>query len=100
MQGQMVEQLCYFTRVPGSIITPETFDSVIQYGTMRGDPTLTLLHEMTCLHAPAVALSTYREKRIKDNYTNSMHTYLLNLTGKYLRGKDRETVVTSSQKQK
>ncbi|XP_071333968.1 dynein axonemal heavy chain 2 [Trachinotus anak] len=80
LPGQMAEQLTYFTRVPGSIITAETFDAVVQFGTVRGDPTLRLLHDMTCLHAPPVALSTYRERSIKDNYTNNMHCYLLCLT--------------------
>ncbi|XP_042367999.1 dynein axonemal heavy chain 2 [Plectropomus leopardus] len=35
---------------------------------------------MTCLHAPPVALSTYREKNIKDTYTKNMHCYLIGLT--------------------
>ncbi|KAI3375810.1 hypothetical protein L3Q82_004092 [Scortum barcoo] len=80
MPSQVVEQLNYFIRMPGAMITPETFSTSIQFGTVRGDPTQRLLHDMACLHAPRVALSTYREKSIKDNYTNSMHCYLAFLT--------------------
>ncbi|XP_039997326.1 dynein heavy chain 2, axonemal [Xiphias gladius] len=80
MPGQVVEQLSYFSRMPGAIIEAETFDAAIQFGTVRGDPTQRLLHDMTCLHAPPVALSGYRERGIKDNYTNNMHCYLASLT--------------------
>ncbi|TMS01980.1 Dynein-1-beta heavy chain, flagellar inner arm I1 complex [Larimichthys crocea] len=76
----VVEQLFFFIRVPGSIITAETFDVVIQFGTVRGDPAKRLLHDMTCVHAHAVALSAHGEKSIKDNYTNHMHCYLASLT--------------------
>ncbi|XP_027143976.1 dynein heavy chain 2, axonemal isoform X2 [Larimichthys crocea] len=76
----VVEQLFFFIRVAGSIITAETFDVVIQFGTVRGDPAKRLLHDMTCVHAHAVALSAHGEKSIKDNYTNHMHCYLASLT--------------------
>uniref|UniRef100_A0A3Q1IX48 Dynein axonemal heavy chain 2 n=1 Tax=Anabas testudineus TaxID=64144 RepID=A0A3Q1IX48_ANATE len=78
--GQVAEQLSYFSRPPGAIITAETFNTVIQFGTVRGNATHRLLHDMTCLHAPPLALSTFREKSIKDNYINSMHCYLAALT--------------------
>ncbi|XP_074478915.1 dynein axonemal heavy chain 2 [Sebastes fasciatus] len=76
----VVEHLSYFSRVPGAIITAETFDAAVHFGTVRGDPTEGLLHDMTCLHAPQVALGTYMETSIKDNYTNNMHCYLSSLT--------------------
>ncbi|KAF1380471.1 hypothetical protein PFLUV_G00164080 [Perca fluviatilis] len=76
----VVEQLSYFSRMPGAIITAETFEVAVQFGTVRGDPTQRLLHDMTCLHAPPVALSAWREKSIKDNYVNNMHCFLANLT--------------------
>lgn len=81
LQGQVVEQLSYFSRIPGAIITAEMFDVAVQFGTVRGDPTQRLLHDMTCLHAPPVALSNYRERSIKHNYSNNMHSYLASLTG-------------------
>ncbi|KAG7496340.1 dynein heavy chain 2, axonemal [Solea senegalensis] len=80
LPGQTVEQLSYFNRMPGAIITAEMFDTTVQFGTMRCDPTQRLLQDMTCLHAPPVALSSYREKSIKHNYTNNMHSYLASLT--------------------
>ncbi|XP_060896803.1 dynein axonemal heavy chain 2-like [Labrus mixtus] len=76
LHGQVVEQLCYFIRKPGVIITAETFDSAVQFGMLRENPIQRLLHEMVCLHAPPVALSTYSQKSIKDNYANNMHCFL------------------------
>lgn len=89
--GQVVEQLCYFSRMPGAIITAETFNTVVQFDTVRGNPTRRLLDYMTCLHAPALALSTFRNKSVKDNYTDHMHCYLATLTGGYHRGKERNS---------
>ncbi|XP_045920170.1 dynein axonemal heavy chain 2 isoform X2 [Micropterus dolomieu] len=66
--------------MPGAIITAETFDAAVQFGTVPGDPTHRLLYDITCLHAPLVALSTYRENNIKDSYTNNMDGYLASLT--------------------
>uniref|UniRef100_A0A3Q3RVK4 Dynein axonemal heavy chain 2 n=1 Tax=Mastacembelus armatus TaxID=205130 RepID=A0A3Q3RVK4_9TELE len=74
------EQLCYFIRKSGAVITEETFDSAVLFGTVRGDPARRLLNEMTCLHAPAIALSTFRDKHIKDNYTSNLHCYLASFT--------------------
>ncbi|KAM7377518.1 hypothetical protein PAMA_014021 [Pampus argenteus] len=79
-QGQVGEQLAYFIREPGAIITAETFDAAVQFGTVRGDSTHNLLCSMICLHTPLVALSTNWAKSIKDNYTNNMHCYLAGLT--------------------
>lgn len=80
----MVGQLSYFVRVPEAIITLETFDTAIQFGTVRGNPIQRLLQDMTCLHAPPVAISAYREQSIKDSYTKHMHLYLASLTGGYI----------------
>uniref|UniRef100_UPI0037E8313A dynein axonemal heavy chain 2 n=1 Tax=Semicossyphus pulcher TaxID=241346 RepID=UPI0037E8313A len=77
---QVVEQLCYFNRMPGAIITAETFDAVIQFGTLRGNPIQSLLHDMTCLHAPAVALLACSQKSVMDNYATDMHCYLASLS--------------------
>ncbi|KAM7366101.1 hypothetical protein PAMP_015569 [Pampus punctatissimus] len=78
--AEVGEQLAYFIREPGAIITAETFDAAVQFGTVRGDSTHNLLCSMICLHAPLVALSTNWAKSIKDNYTNNMHCYLAGLT--------------------
>lgn len=78
--------------MPGAILTVESFDTAVQFATVRGDPIQRMLYEMTCLHAPQIALSAFREKSLKDNYTSHMHSYLASLTGGYLRGKESETV--------
>lgn len=88
-----MEQLTYFSRIPGAIITEETFDVAVQFGTVKGNPIQQLLSEMTCLHAPAVALSTDMERSIREEYTNQMHYFLVSLTGEYLRGKVMETIL-------
>ncbi|XP_062301425.1 dynein axonemal heavy chain 2 [Scomber scombrus] len=74
------EQLAYFIREPGAIITAETFDAAVEFGTVRCNPTDSVLRYMTCLHAPLVALTTNWEKSSKDNYTNHMHCYLSGIT--------------------
>ncbi|XP_047186413.1 dynein axonemal heavy chain 2 isoform X2 [Scophthalmus maximus] len=80
LPGQLVDQLCYFGRMPGAILTVESFDTAVQFATVRGDPIQRMLYEMTCLHAPQIALSAFREKSLKDNYTSHMHSYLASLT--------------------
>nr|XP_020476144.1 LOW QUALITY PROTEIN: dynein heavy chain 2, axonemal [Monopterus albus] len=77
---QVVERLFFFRRMPGAIITAETFDTAIQFGMVWGDITQTLLHDMTCSHVPPVSLTTHRAKSLMDNYTNNMHCYLASLT--------------------
>ncbi|KAK5609612.1 Dynein heavy chain 2, axonemal [Crenichthys baileyi] len=79
LPGEVVEGLCYISRVPGAIITEETFDAAVQFDTVRGEPLQRLLQDLTCLHAPPVALSTYK-KIIKDEYTRDMHWFIAGLT--------------------
>ncbi|KAM9335593.1 LOW QUALITY PROTEIN: dynein axonemal heavy chain 2 [Symphorus nematophorus] len=76
----VVEPLCLFTRMLDAIITAETFEAVVQFDTVWGNHARRQLQDMTCLHAPVVALSTYRGKSIKDDHTNNMHCYLAGLT--------------------
>ncbi|MEQ2167670.1 hypothetical protein GOODEAATRI_006509 [Goodea atripinnis] len=79
LPGEVVEGLCYISRVPGAIITEETFDGAVQFDTVRGEPLQRLLQDMTCLHAPQIALSTYK-KTNKDEYTRDMHWFIAGLT--------------------
>ncbi|XP_037533396.1 dynein heavy chain 2, axonemal [Nematolebias whitei] len=79
-QEEMVDGLCYITRMPGAIITEETFEAAIQFYRMKGDTLHALLEDVTCLHAPQVALSFYKNKSIKDDYTKSMHCFTACLT--------------------
>ncbi|XP_041842513.1 dynein heavy chain 2, axonemal [Melanotaenia boesemani] len=88
----VVEELCYFTRIPGAIITEETFDAAIQFGKARGDSLLRLLHYMACLHAPSIAVSTYKEQNIRDDYIKSMHFFTASSTD-YLYEKSGHTVL-------
>ncbi|XP_077357601.1 dynein axonemal heavy chain 2 isoform X2 [Festucalex cinctus] len=77
---QVVEQLAYFIREPGSTITPENFYEEVEYGTVQGDPTESLLHFVTSLHSDENDISSDWEAGIKDNYINGMHNYLSILT--------------------
>ncbi|KAM9820319.1 LOW QUALITY PROTEIN: dynein axonemal heavy chain 2 [Neosynchiropus ocellatus] len=89
---QVAEQLVYFIREPGAIITPETFEAAVQFGTVRGDPTRSLLRYMASLHAPLVSLSAHWEKNIKNNYVNDLHCYLAALTDE-VHKKEGQTVL-------
>lgn len=73
--------LFYFVRHPGTDITEETFSTAVQFGNARGDAPNRLLTDMTWLHAPAVALTPFRDKSIKDNYHYHMHGLLAFFTG-------------------
>ncbi|KAM8871594.1 dynein axonemal heavy chain 2 isoform 7-T7 [Synchiropus picturatus] len=89
---QVAEHLVYFIREPGAIITPETFEAAVQFGTVRGDPTHSLLRFMASLHAPLVSLSAHWEKNIKNNYVNDLHCYLAALTDE-VHQKEGQTVL-------
>ncbi|KAM9425745.1 dynein axonemal heavy chain 2 [Pholidichthys leucotaenia] len=79
--GEFVEQLYYFIRsTPGAIITEETFTSAVQFGMIEDDPIKSLYNFMTCIHAPEVALTTFKNKSTKDSYTQEMHCFLGSLT--------------------
>ncbi|XP_028992315.1 dynein axonemal heavy chain 2 isoform X2 [Betta splendens] len=80
MPSHWLQQLSYFTRVPGAFVTAETFNTAVQFGSARGSPTRRLLRDMACLHAPPLALCTFRVKSLKDTYTNNMHCYVATLT--------------------
>ncbi|KAM9855172.1 dynein axonemal heavy chain 2-like [Aulostomus maculatus] len=53
--------------------------TAVQFGTLHGDPTKSLLRFMH-LHATIVDGSTDLEKHIKDNYTINMHSFMAHLT--------------------
>lgn len=80
----------YFLRNSGAVITRETFNMVVQFGNLWGDPSKRLLNAMTWLHAPAIALTTFRDRNIKDNYEFNMHNFQAFITGEYLRGIERD----------
>ncbi|XP_061138372.1 dynein axonemal heavy chain 2 [Syngnathus typhle] len=79
-QVQWTKQLGYFIREPGTVITSENFYEDVEYSTVQGDPTESLLHFLTSLHSDENDISSEWEAGIKDNYINGMHTYLAILT--------------------
>ncbi|KAM4612372.1 dynein axonemal heavy chain 2 [Polymixia lowei] len=78
--SQVVEQLAYFVRSSGAVIAAETFEMAVQFGTVRGDPTKSLLRLTNGVHAPLVALAAAWPESIKNNYTANMHRFLSGLT--------------------
>ncbi|XP_076026906.1 dynein axonemal heavy chain 2 [Genypterus blacodes] len=81
LQVQGSEQhLTVFIRAAGMVITVETFDRAVQFFTVQGNSTQSMLRKLTCLHSPMVALNTAWEKSIRDHYTMNMHCYLAKLT--------------------
>ncbi|KAM6908918.1 dynein axonemal heavy chain 2 [Xenentodon cancila] len=88
-QEEVVEGLCLFIRMPGAVITKETFDVAIQFETVRGDPLRSLLFDRTTLHAPTMAFS---KKKDKDDYTKSMLSFSMFLTDEFY-SKSGDTVL-------
>ncbi|KAK2860339.1 hypothetical protein Q7C36_004505 [Tachysurus vachellii] len=80
MPSQVVEQLAYFLRKEGSVITEETFESHVQFGTVRGSGIESLLRLMNGIHAPLVTHSTDWPESIKINYIAHMHRFITYLT--------------------
>ncbi|KAM6949562.1 LOW QUALITY PROTEIN: dynein axonemal heavy chain 2 [Aplochiton taeniatus] len=78
--SQVVEQLAFFVRPGGTPLAEETFESAVQFGTVRGNATESLLRQMNGVHAPQVTLSTAWPESIKNNYLAHMHRFLTNLT--------------------
>lgn len=78
---QVVEQLAYFIRKEDSLIMRETFESSVQFGTVRGGGIESLLRLINRLHAPLVTQSTDWPESIKNNYIAHMHRFITFLTG-------------------
>lgn len=78
---QVLEQLFYFIRHPGAIITEESFTKVVQFGSVRGEPLRRFLHELTWLHAPAVALSTFWDRSKQAQHQHHVNDFLTFLSG-------------------
>ncbi|MCI4377271.1 hypothetical protein PGIGA_G00201730 [Pangasianodon gigas] len=80
MPSQVVEQLAYFIRKEDSMIMEETFESRVQFGTVRGGGIESLLRLMNGIHAPLVTHSTDWPESIKNNYLAHMHRFVTYLT--------------------
>ncbi|XP_072544049.1 dynein axonemal heavy chain 2 [Salminus brasiliensis] len=80
MPSQVVEQLAYFIREEESVIMEESFESCVQFGTVRGGVMESLLRLMNGIHAPQVTLSTAWPESIRNNYSAHMHRFLTSLT--------------------
>ncbi|XP_018599950.2 dynein heavy chain 2, axonemal [Scleropages formosus] len=80
MPSQPVEQLAYFIRAAGQPIVAETFECVVQFGTVRRGSVQSLLRLMNGVHVPQVTLNTSWPQSIKNNYSAHMHRFLTSLT--------------------
>lgn len=89
-----MEQLAYFIRAPEAVIAAETFEMAVQFGTVRGDATQSLLRLMNGVYAPLITLSTAWPESIKLVLTTNMHHFLTSLTGTYLGRGDTEGDIT------
>ncbi|XP_030635110.1 dynein heavy chain 2, axonemal [Chanos chanos] len=78
--SQVVEQLSYFIRTEDTLIMEESFESSVQFGSVRGGAIESLLRLMNGLHSPQVTVSTVWPESIKSNYLADMHRYLTTLT--------------------
>ncbi|XP_053341025.1 dynein axonemal heavy chain 2 [Clarias gariepinus] len=78
--SQVVEQLAYFIRKEDCMIMEETFESCVQFGTVRGGGLQSLLRLMNGIHAPLVTHTTDWPESIKNNYLAHMHRFITFLT--------------------
>ncbi|TSK77047.1 Dynein heavy chain 2, axonemal [Bagarius yarrelli] len=80
MPIQVVEQLAYFIRTEDSLISEETFESCVQFGTVRGGGIESLLRLMNGIQAPLVSRSTDWPESIKNYYISHTHRFITYLT--------------------
>lgn len=78
---QAPEQLFYFIRHPGAVITEESFTKALQFGSVRGEPLRSFLRQLTWLHAPAVALSTSWDRSKQAQQQHRVNDFLAFLSG-------------------
>nr|XP_055054184.1 LOW QUALITY PROTEIN: dynein axonemal heavy chain 2 [Misgurnus anguillicaudatus] len=80
MPAQVVEQMSYFIRAEDSIITEESFESSVQFGSIKGGAIEGLLRFMNGIHAPQVTLSTTWPESTKNFYSENLHRFITNIT--------------------
>ncbi|XP_065104586.1 dynein axonemal heavy chain 2-like [Paramisgurnus dabryanus] len=80
MPAQVVEQMSYFIRAEDSVITEESFESSVQFGSIKGGAIEGLLRFMNGIHAPQVTLSTTWPESTKNFYTENLHRFITNIT--------------------
>ncbi|KAL0970220.1 hypothetical protein UPYG_G00238880 [Umbra pygmaea] len=80
MPSQVVDQLAFFIRSEDTPIFEETFESVVQFGVVRGNPIESLLRMLNGVHVPQVINSTVWPESIKNNFSAQMDRFLTTLT--------------------
>ncbi|XP_076852522.1 dynein axonemal heavy chain 2-like, partial [Brachyhypopomus gauderio] len=78
--SQEVEQLAYFIREEEAVITEESFQNCVQFGTVRGGAMESLLRFMNGVYVPQVVHSQSWPESIKNTYLGHMDRFLTELT--------------------
>ncbi|XP_056602033.1 dynein axonemal heavy chain 2 isoform X3 [Triplophysa dalaica] len=80
MPTQVVDQMSYFIRIEDSIITEDSFESSLQFGSIKRGAIEGLLRLMNGIHARQVTLSTTWPEITKNSYCVNLHRLVTNIT--------------------
>ncbi|KAA0723087.1 Dynein heavy chain 2, axonemal [Triplophysa tibetana] len=80
MPTKVVDQMSYFIRIDDSMITEDSFESSVQFGSIKRGAIEGLLRLMNGIHARQVTLSTTWPEITKNNYCVNLHRLVTNVT--------------------
>ncbi|PIO28314.1 hypothetical protein AB205_0114420, partial [Aquarana catesbeiana] len=75
-----VEQLFYFIRKERAPLTPENLEENLQFGSVRGSPTASLLRLMNGIYTPYIFGNTSWPESIRNNFSANFHHFMTSLT--------------------
>ncbi|KAL2765787.1 dynein axonemal heavy chain 2 isoform 1 [Daubentonia madagascariensis] len=80
MPVQTQNQIVYFIRQAPAPITPENFEAIVQYGTVRGSYIPALLRLLSGIFAPQIFTNTTWPESIRNHFASHLHRFLACLT--------------------
>ncbi|XP_075848159.1 dynein axonemal heavy chain 2 [Microtus pennsylvanicus] len=80
MPVQTQNQIVYFIRQAPVPITPENFETTVQYGTVRGAYIPALLRLLTGVYVPQIFMNTTWPESIRNHFVSHLHRFLACLT--------------------
>ncbi|XP_039605580.1 dynein heavy chain 2, axonemal [Polypterus senegalus] len=78
--AQIVDQLAYFIRKEGKVITVEEFETIVQFGSVRGPYIESVLRFMNGICAQQIFDNTTWPQSIKNSLSTQLDRYLTSLT--------------------
>ncbi|CAO2643769.1 Dynein axonemal heavy chain 2 [Lemmus lemmus] len=80
MPVQTQNQIVYFIRQAPVPITPENFDTTVQFGTVRGAYIPALLRLLSGVYVPQIFMNTSWPESIRNHFVSHLHRFLACLT--------------------